>query len=497
MTEGNAILEDYGVLSILPPALCIGLVLYTRNIIISLSFSALIGTLILSGYNPFFAVSSLMEAHIFEELATGSNIQVLVAILAIGGFVQLLNKSDGTAAFSMVIVKFISTSTKAQLAAWYAGISVFFTDIGNSLIIGPLFRPVFHRLKICREKLAYIIDTTSAPVSILVPFIGWGVYIMGLIENSYQDLGINNDSFSVLLNVWPYQFYALLALTSIPMVLSTGKDFGPMAKAQLNYHQSNTKHSFNNETKTKKVKLSIILLPLLVMLVTMAIYISYFAYKEGMQSVHVRGALAVSYILAAIVCAYLMKKYKKTTYQESINHFIRGMEKLVLVCLILTLAWAFSSIIKELHTGQYLASLIGDSINPNFLPLFVFLIGAVISFASGSSYGTFAILMVIVLPVAHELQAPMILTIAAILSGGLFGDHTSPISDTTLLASIGADCPHIDHITTQLPYAMITGLMTVLAFIIAGFYPSPFIVIAIMIIQFITITSLMKLYGHK
>lgn len=501
---------DYGALSLLPPALCIALVIYTRNIIISLVFGALSGSFILSGYNPFFAVSNLMEKHIFQELAVSANVQVLVAIFAIGGFVQLLDKSGGAKAFSTIIVKTISTPKKAQMSAWIAGISVFFTDVGNALIIAPLYRPVFHRLKICREKLAFIVDTTAAPVCILVPFVGWGVYIMGLIDNSYADIGLTENSFTVLLNAWPYQFYALLALSSVPMILVTGKDFGPMARAQTAFNK-NLKDGTLDEGEEEKEKqeqskvdignqsevpMSMVYLPLLVMFVTMTVYITYFALEEGMKSVHVRGALSVSYIFAAIVCAFLMKRHKKTLYKNSINHFVRGLEKMVLICLILTLAWAFSSVIKDLHTGYYLATLIGDSIDPHFLPLIVFFLGAIMSFSTGSSYGTFAILMIIVIPVAHQLGAPMVLTIAAILSGGLFGDHTSPISDTTVLASMGAGCPHVNHVATQFPYALLTGFMAMLAFIITGFYQSPYIVIFMIAVQFFVINLIMKTYGQ-
>ena len=172
------------------------------------------------------------------------------------------------------------------------------------------------------------------------------------------------------------------------------------------------------------------------------------------------------------------------------------MEKMVFICVVLIFAWALSSICNELNTGAYIANLIGDKIDPNFLPLIVFFLGAIMSFATGSSYGTFAILMIIVVPVAHTLGAPMLLTIAAVLSGGLFGDHTSPISDTTVLASMGAGCAHIDHVSTQFAYAFITGVMTMIAFIVAGFVQSPFIIFFIIVVQFVAIKVLMNIFGH-
>ena len=230
-------MSDYGILSILPPALSIVLAVLTRNIMLSLTAGAFSGAMILANFNPFFAIAELVEKYIFIQITSGSNAQIIVIMFAIGGFIHLLEKSGGASAFSSVVAKFVSSPARAQLAAWCAGVSVFFTDSGNALIVGPLFRSIFKRLNICREKLAYIIDTTASPVSILVPFISWGIYIMNLIENTYDDVGIEAEPYQVLLSVWPYQFYAFLALLSIPMFLSTGKDYGLMARAQANFNK--------------------------------------------------------------------------------------------------------------------------------------------------------------------------------------------------------------------------------------------------------------------
>ena len=496
-------MEDYGVLSILPPALSICLAIYTRNIIFSLALGAYSGALIIANFNPLLAFAELLEKHAFIQVSSGSNTQVIVVMLAIGGFIHMLDKSGGSRAFASVMVKFISNPMRAQLAAWTTGLSVFFTDSGNALIVGPLFKPVFRELKICREKLAYIIDTTAAPLSILIPFVGWGVYIMSLIENAYGDVGLADEPFAVLLSVWPYQFYAILALLSIPMILMTGKDFGPMARAQTRYNEALKDGTLEDELITEEAqkeapRISTVVSPLSIMLATMVVYLTYFVYVEqGIKSIHVRAGICLSYIFASLACAYLMKKHKKATYKESINLFVRGMEKLVFICFVLVLAWTLSSLCKELHTGDYLATLIGDRIQPSFLPLIVFFLGAIMSFATGSSYGTFAILMIIVVPVAHTLDAPMVLTIAAVLSGGLFGDHTSPISDTTVLASMGAGCAHIDHVSTQFTYAFINGVMTMLAFVVAGFYQSPMIILGMIVVQFFAIKLIMNKFGHK
>lgn len=494
-------MSDYGILSIVPPALSIFLAILTRNIMLSLTIGAFSGAMILANFNPFFAMAELVEEYIFIQITSGSNAQIIVIMFAIGGFIHLLEKSGGASAFSSVVAKFVSSPARAQFAAWCTGVSVFFTDSGNALIVGPLFRPIFKRLKVCREKLAYIIDTTASPVSILVPFISWGIYIMNLIENTYGDVGIEAEPYQVLLSVWPYQFYAFLALLSIPMFLSTGKDYGLMARAQTNYNKE-IKLSDQSEVdisshsgEDKKSTLSTVLLPLGVLFLTMAVYMGYFVMTEGVQSIHMRGGILTAYIFASIACAYLMKKQRKYSYEQCFQEYVKGMQNLVFLCLIMVLAWSLSSICKDLRTGYYLAALIGDTISPSFIPPIVFMLGAIMSFATGSSYGTFAILLIIVIPVAYTLNAPLELTIAAVLSGGLFGDHTSPISDTTVLASMGANCPHIDHVTTQFSYAIIPGGMTLLTFLISAYYPSPYIIFAVILIQLMTIKSVMWFFG--
>lgn len=493
-------MDDYGILSVLPPALSVFLAVYTRNIILSLTIGSLSGTLILSDFNPFFAIVSLMADHVFVQVSSPSNTQVILITLIIGGFVKMLEVSGGARAFSSSIVKYISNPVRGQLATWLSGISIFFTDTGNSLIVGPLYRPVYEELKICREKLAYIIDTTAAPVTILIPVASWGVYIMSLIDNSYTAMGVEADAFDVLIDVWPYQFYAFLALLAVPMIISTGKDFGPMAKAQEYYlaNLQSDQHAAakaDEQPQEQETSLMIVILPFTVMIVSLVSIIGYFAMTEGMKSFQLNAGLCISYILAAVGCAYVMKRFQNTSYNQSLEIFFNGMGRLINVAAILALAWALSSICRELQTGEYLATLIGGNLDPKYFPIVVFFIGAMMSFATGSSYGTFAILMATTLPVAHLLGADLVLTIAAILSGGLFGDHTSPISDTTVLASMGAGCPHINHVSTQIVYASIAGIMTVIAFILLAIYSTPYVILLLIVVQYIIIRIIMHYRG--
>ena len=496
-------MKDYGFLSVVPPLLTIFVAVYSRNVVLALIVGILCGSLILTGYNPFAALLNAVEDQVLKEIAAGTQVQVILAIMIIGGFVNLLEQSGGARAFAGTMTRIVSSGAKAQLLAWLSGLVIFFTDSGNALIIGPLYRSVFDQFRLCREKLAYILDTTASPISILIPFIGWGAYIMSLIESAYAETGLTENAFSVLLKVFPYQFYAFLALLTVPIIIWTGKDYGPMRRVQKQYladlagrdrvaaieHPADAGDGYDD-------KLGIFLYPLGVMLLLVGSLITWHWMHDGITGVHIRSTLAISYLAASMTCAAMMKRCKAVSYTESLTIFIQGSEKLVYISIILVLAWSLNSVTRDLHTADYLSSVINDTVSPTYFPMIVFVLGALTSLSTGSSYGTFAILMAIAVPVGFELGASMYLTIAAVLSGGLMGDHASPISDTTVLASVGADCNHLSHVTTQGAYAMLTGAVTVIAYWMAGVYESPYVVFVAVIILFISITMAMRLFGE-
>ena len=492
-------MPDYGLLSLLPPVFTVILAIWTRNIIISLGLGVFSGSLILTGFNPFTALLDLIEERIFVQISVPSNIQIIFTMMAIGGFIRLLEKSGGAGAFASVMTRVISSKGRAQMSTWISGLAIFFTDSGNALIIGPLFRPIFRELKICREKLAFILDSTAAPICILIPFIGWGAYIMGLIEQAYADSGLTESAFSVLVNVIPLQFYAILTLASIPFFIVSGRDFGAMGVAQRTYTkqqaEDQARHSVEHPLPAESVPqseqavphISLFAAPLIVLLGLIAGLLTFYALNDDLTSIHIRSTLSIAYLAASLVCAALMYRYHRTSLATSLTTFVKGTETMVFVVIILILAWSLSSVVKDLGTASTLAGLVSQAINPAVLPAIIFLLGAVISLATGSSWGTFAILMALAVPVADIVGASLYLTIAAVLSGGLFGDHTSPISDTTVLASIGADCPHIDHVTTQFHYALLTGSVAFLTFLVAGFYPSPVLILIALVLLFVMI----------
>ena len=501
-------MSTWGVLSLVPPVLTLVVALWTRNILLALGLGAFSGTLILSHWHPFDALLSLVEEHLFVQVSDPFNAQIIFVMMAIGGFIHLLQISGGAKAFASHLVGTITSPKRAQISAWFAGIGIFFSDVGNPLIIGPLFRPIFDGLKICREKLAYVLDCTSAPVCILIPFIGWGTYISGLIEKGYQAVGRPDDGFQTLVAALPFQFYAILTLIAVPVFALRNRDFGAMRESQRHAELKNSGSTLSSsvpaerpvqEEQTRQQAQPVLLfaLPIATLLGLIGGLLGWYALNDELTSIHVRSTLFISYLAAAAACALMMWRYQNVGLTESMAEFVKGAQDMVFVAALLVLAWALGAIINALGTGPYLAQLVQGALPAYWVPAIAFVLGAITSFATGSSWGTFAILMVIALPVADALDASMLLTVAAVLSGGLFGDHTSPISDTTVLASMGAECEHIDHVTTQMPYALLVGTVSFFAYLAAGVWESYWVLAGAMLVLAVVIWLATERYGGR
>jgi Na+/H+ antiporter NhaC len=493
-------MTDYGFLSVVPPLLTVVLALWTRDVLLALIAGIVCGSLIITDFQPFDAMLNAIEDQVLEEIGVASQAQVILTMMIIGGFVKLLEVSGGARAFARRMTAVVSTRARAQLLAWGAGLGIFFTDSGNALIVGPLFRSVFDEFRLAREKLAYILDTTSSPISILIPFIGWGAYIMSLIERNYANVGIDANAFTVLIEVIPYNFYAFLALVTVPIVIWTGKDYGPMRRVQAACldrisAQGPPDAAPEDAVEQAQTRIGIFLWPLSVMLALVLGLIAWHATHGGITGIRIRSTLVISYLAASLTCMEMMRRYQATSYRQSTRTFISGAESLVYVSIVLVLAWSLSSVTQDLRTADYLASVISGTVSPALFPMLVFILGAIISLSTGSSYGTFAILMAIAVPVGFELGASMTMTIAAVLSGGLMGDHCSPISDTTVLASVGADCDHLNHVWTQAAYAGVTGIVTVLAFWLGGVYQTYWVLFVAIGVLFAAMTTMMRLFG--
>lgn len=477
--------------SLLPIMVALGLSLTTRNVIIGLFSGVFTGVVMLNGLQPFAALGIMVKSHLVPELTDSYNAGVLILLAFIGGFVALVEQSGGGAAFAQRVNQWVKTPKQAQLAAWLGGISIFFSDLGTPLIVGPVFRPLMDRLKISRQKLAYIIDSTASPVAILIPFIGWGVYIMSLIFQEYEALGIQESEFTAFIRTIPFQFYAWLAVIMVPLLAALNLDFGAMAKVEFEQKVKNTTSEPTTEIADKtfshpNAKPILVWAPLLVMATVLGIMLIPLGFPlEQVSGTDFRAGLSTAYFFAAFVLILLMSFYKVRGFLNSIDIYLKGVSGMMLVAITLLLAWALSDIGRELGAAEYVANVAQAGLPAWMFPMVAFLLAAIISFATGSSWGTFAIMLPLVIPTAFAIDAPMYACIGAVLSGGLFGDHSSPISETTILSSTGASCSQIEHFRTQLPYALFNGGISFAAFAGAGITGSALVIVLAIVLQLI------------
>lgn len=499
MRKGICIM-NYGVLSLLPPLVAVILAIKSKNVIFSLFCGGFTGALILCTGNPFTAVKSMIGDYFFIQLTDSYNAGVIVLVIFIGGFIKLMEKSGGAQAFAKGVHKVINTKLKAQLCAWLGGILIFFSDLGTPLLVGPVFRPLFDKLKVSREKLAWILDSTSSPVAILVPFIGWGVYIMGLIQSEFSNLGVAESDYSTFVQAIPFQIYSILAIIMIPLVAFTKKDFSQMRKAELRAQQNpvpeEMKDTYVPEVDEKgysmgNAKPIMVLLPILTVFVVLFVNLVPlgFPFKKVDGNIF-RVALTMGYFLAAVLLMGMILLFKVKNVHETFKIYVDGMKGMTDVAITLVLAWSLGTMISNLGTAEFIINFLQNAnFKTELIPAFIFLFGTFVSFSTGSSWGTFAIMMPLAIPMAHAFGIPYAICVGAVLSGGLFGDHCSPISDTTILSSTGAECDLVDHVKTQLPYACVNGVIAFVSFILAGFTKSPlcavFAVIVLLICMFV------------
>lgn len=487
---------NYGFLSLLPPIVAVVLAIASKNVILSLFCGGLTGALIFCAGNPFAAVKSMIGDYFFIQLTDSYNAGVIVLIVFIGGFIKLVEKSGGAQAFSKSVYKIVNTKLKAQLCAWLGGILIFFSDLGTPLLVGPVFRPLFDKLKISRQKLAWILDSTSSPVAILIPFIGWGVYIMGLIQAEFDNLGVPDSDYTTFVQAIPFQLYAILAILLIPLVAFTRKDFSLMKQAEERAALQETATEDAAAETVPDGKYSIrnarpimVILPIIVVFATLFITLA----PQGFPFQKVGGndfrvALTMGYFFGAVVLMALILLFKVMDFKQMFKIYIDGMKSMTDVAITLILAWSLGSMISGLGTANFIVeSMQSIRFSPVLVPAFIFLFGAFVSFATGSSWGTFAIMMPLAIPMAHAFEIPFALAVGAVLSGGLFGDHCSPISDTTILSSTGAECDLVEHVKTQLPYALVNGTISFVCYLVAGATRSPLTVLLAVAIQLVVI----------
>lgn len=501
---------NYGMLALIPPILAIGLAIWTKNIIVSLFISVIVSTTILNGWNPAIGFTSMIKDYMFKALEDPMNTQALFMMVIIGGFVALLTQSGGAMAFTDMVTKKVNTRAKCETGIWLGGLFVWFTDNGNSLIVGPIFEALAERLRVSREKFSYILDCTTSPICAMIPIIGWGVYTMSLIETELNVAGIKEvTSWDVFMQAVPLNFYAILTLLMAGIMAMTQWDYGPMLKAQnraMKTGETIRPGGTPMRSEVKKIelpegvtpKIYTMVVPLVILLIVMFSYLT----MKGLWYTKVAGsdirtAIASGFLCGTLVLVGICIKEKIFSFKKCLDIITGGMSNMMFMCVVLVLAWSLSGVTKTIGTASYLTDISQGFLNPALLPCIVFVIGAVMSLATGTSWGTMAILMPIGLPMAITFDVSLPLISAAVVSGSLYGDHCSPISDTTILASIGSACDHIDHFETQMPYATTVAVICMVMFLIAGWNPTPLMTLAAIVVLIAVIYALHKIYVKK
>ncbi len=504
--------HDFGILTLLPPLIAIILAFITKNVLVSLSLGVFSGTFILSWvkYSPLKAVLFAF-IHFTDTvqtvIANPWNAGIILQTLTIGGLIALIAYMGGARAIAESLAKRAKSPTSAQMYTWLMGLFIFFDDYANALTVGPIMRPVTDKMKISREKLAFIIDATAAPIAGIALISTWIGYELGLIQDGFDALGVSANAYGVFVSTIPFRFYNILILFFILASAYMLRDFGPMldaekrARLENKPHRDNAKLLSDLEEDLKpaegiQYRVSSALIPILTLILAgfFGLYFngylsiqggenaelaalvkaspfSGFAMRECFSASSAAIVLFQAALLASIVSMAMGMKRKIFTLEKAVEIWIKGVKSLAFTILILALAWSLSSVIKELKTATYLVNILGDSLPGFVLPSVIFTLGAIISFATGTSYGTMGILMPLTIPLAYALNPDpgfLSLSIGAVLTGAIFGDHCSPISDTTILSSMGASCDHIDHTRTQLFYAVPVGLIS----IFFGYLPS-------------------------
>ena len=521
--EVNA--KHYGFLTLVPPIVAILLAFLTKNVIISLFIGTLSGTFLVSLVDSSFIgalVNSFLDfvSRVLNSLADPWNAGIILQVLVIGGVIHLVAKMGGAKAVAEALSRKAKTAKSTQVVTFLLGLAVFFDDYANSLIVGPIMKPVADKMKISRERLAFIIDATAAPIAGLAIVSTWIGLEVGLIKDAFLNgIGQEVDAFGVFLQTIPYRFYNILILFFVLITSLLLKEFGPMYKAEIEARKRDLNNNLkeesnqleNKELEPKEgIKLSIwnAIIPIGTLVATALLFfyfsgyssimagensalketisnspMSFIAIREAFSAADASVALFQSALVSSIVAIIMGVSKKIFTVSEAIETWIDGMKPLLVTGVILLLAWSLSSVIKDLGTAKYLVTLLSGSL-PNFLlPSIIFILGAVISFATGTAYGTMGMLMPLAIPLAYSMNPDMsyvIVSTSAVLTGAIFGDHCSPISDTTILSSMGAGCNHITHVNTQMVYALFVAAITILfGYIPAGFGVAWYIVLPI------------------
>lgn len=453
---------------LLPPLIAIGLALLTRQVYLALFTGIWLGYFLLEGEGVLGSLANAIDAAV-AVLASPGDARVIVFTLVIGAFILTLERSGGVTGFIRFLEqrKWVDNGKRAQWMAWCIGIIIFIESNITVLVAGTVSRPLFDRFKVSREKLAYLIDSTSAPICMLIPLNAWGAFNLGLLDG----LGVE-DPLKVLLSSIPMNLYAITAVLLAAFTVARNFNIGPMVEAE--------RRAAAGESRAVQREAAILkdsappnawnmLLPVVCLVGAMPVFLLITGKGDLFAGSGSTSVLWAS-LLALTVVSVLVLSQRSMNLERLTSTWMEGAGGMLPIATVLLLALALGGVSKALGTGDYVASLVGETLPAWLLPACLFLTSGFIAFAVGSSWGTFSIMLPIAVPVATALGTDPTLLVAAVLSGGIFGDHSSPISDTTIVSSLASGTEHLEHVSTQLPYALLAGGVSLSGFVILGLF---------------------------
>jgi Na+/H+ antiporter NhaC len=537
VAEGTA--TNAGWLKMLPPVMAIFMALAFRQVVPALLAGIWAGAWIVNG-DPLIGLARTVDRYIAGSLSDPDRAKIVIFTLLLGGMVGIISRSGGTLGLVDSLSPLATTKRRGQVVTWMLGIAVFFDDYANTLLVGNTMRPVTDRLKISREKLAYIVDSTAAPVASIALVSTWIGYEISLIGSSMKEIGRDVDPYAIFLQSLPYNFYPVLALVFGIMVATTLRDFGPMLKAERRAAGGELIRSgsvpladFENKELAppddvpRRWPNAVIPVALVLIVTFIALWITGRANLtadgnpmgqasigelgfEGLGAVFSSGSAYDALMYAAFAgCAAalsLAMGQRIVTMSEGLGAWVCGMKGMMAAMVTLILAWGIGTVCSDLKTADFLVGQLSDSLHPGLIPSIVFILAAATAFATGTSWATMSILIPLAVPIAVGVTASagydaglsnsiLLASISSVLAGALFGDHCSPISDTTVLSSMSSGCDHIDHVRTQLPYSLtVAAVALIVGYLPAGFGVSPWIGL---VVGAVLLFGVLRLIGKK
>ena len=481
--------------ALLPPLVAIVLALITKEVYSSLFVGIVVGALIYSGFKFEGTVTQIFEGGIIKVLSDSYNVGILIFLVILGSVVCMMNKAGGSAAFGRWASKKIHTRVGAELAAIILGILIFIDDYFNCLTVGSVMRPVTDRHHVSRAKFAYLIDATAAPVCIIAPISSWAAAVSGFVEGQ--------DGLAIFVRTIPYNFYAILTIVMMVGMVLMKTEFGAMRTHEINALNGDLyttsarpyENATDDETPNPRGKVIDLVIPIVMLVICCVISMIYtggffsgtdFVTAFSQSDASTGLAMGSAFGLVFAIIFYMIRRV--VNFRDCMGCIPEGFKAMVPAIMILTFAWTLKAMTDSLGAAVFVEEAMRSVAGgiEVILPAIIFLVGCGLAFATGTSWGTFGILIPIVVNVFsgtnHEL---MIISISACMAGAVCGDHCSPISDTTIMASAGAQCDHVNHVSTQLPYAMVAALVSFLSYIVAGFVQTPWIALPVSVILMI------------